>query len=196
MNVVTTPDGQASDNAPADPRKPPAFPGLRFVFRLALWGALYAALVSVYNRTYDAISAVAVHQAQIRPAAALIRWTLPGESVRADGDSIISSTCRIALLRGCDGVEAWLLLASALLVFPAPWGRRLLGVAVGAALVFGLNLIRIVTLFHLVRFKPDWFEVAHGLVWQTLMMVAVGWFVWIWMRDDPVSPARPEAAAS
>lgn len=191
MNGLTTPDGQALDNAPADPGKPPAFPWLRFVCRLVLWGALYVALVSVYNRTYDSISAVAIHHLQVRPAAVLIDWTLPAESVRADGASVVSPSCRMTLMRGCDGVEAWLLLATALIAFPMPIRRRATGILWGTALVFGLNLFRIVTLFHLVRIKPDWFDVAHGLVWQTLMVVAVGWFVWVWMQAAP--PPRPAA---
>jgi exosortase family protein XrtM len=165
----------------------------RFAVRLTAWAAFYVSSLSAYNHTYSYVGAIAVHYAQIRPAAVLIRWTLPGESVRAEGDSIISKTCRVQLLRGCDGVEAWLLLASAMLVFPLPWRKRALGAAVGAALVSGLNLVRIVTLFHVARIRPDWFEVAHGLVWQTLMIVAVGWFVWMWSREDDARPAAPEA---
>jgi exosortase/archaeosortase family protein len=85
------------------------------------------------------------------------------------------------ILRGCDGVEPWLLMITALLAMPASWRRRLGGVAAGTLLIFSLNLLRIVSLFHLTLYEPAWFEVAHGMVWQSVMVLAATIFSLTWM---------------
>ena len=173
---------------------PQPAPRARFVLFLLLWLALFVALLSLYNYTYESIAAVAVHHLQVRPAAALLGWTLPAEAVRAVGPTLESTGVRMTLIRGCDGVEAWLLLFTALIAFPMPLRCRLTGLLWGTVMVFGLNLLRIVSLFHLVRVRPAWFETAHDLVWQSLMVAAIGCFAWLWMRDPAPSHSATEAA--
>lgn len=172
-----------------------AQPRSRMWRRLVIWAALYVVLMALYNRVDPAVSAVAIHYAQVRPAAWLIRWTSSKEPVQAVGTSVESPACRITLMRGCDGFEAWLLLATALAAFPMSMRRRALGLLWGSVLVIGLNWLRIASLFHIVRLRPDWFEVAHGLVWQTLIVAAVGGFAWAWMKVDDAKAAEPQGGA-
>ena len=56
---------------------------------------------------------------------------------------------RIPIVRGCNGVEAVIILVSAMLAFPAPWKHRLIGIGLGFLAIQALNLVRIISLFYL-----------------------------------------------
>src|SRR5208282_2285930 len=87
----------------------------------------------------------------------------------------------IAIEAGCNGVEASIVLVAAMLAFPAPWQRKLLGLAVGILAVQGLNLIRVISLFYLGQWNLSVFEFAHQYVWQALIMldVLIVWLLWV-----------------
>ena len=89
----------------------------------------------------------------------------------------------ISIERGCNGVEAVIILVSAMLAFPAPWKSRLIGIALGFVAIQALNLVRIISLFYLGQWNMKVFEWAHLYVWQALIMldVLVVWLVWIRM---------------
>ena len=97
---------------------------------------------------------------------------------------------------GCNGVEATIVLVAAMLAFPAPWKRKLLGLAVGVVAVQGLNIIRVISLFYLGQWNFDVFEWAHLYVWQALIMldVLVVWLVWV--RTLPPTHRAPRARAA
>src|SRR5580704_11596679 len=71
----------------------------------------------------------------------------------------------VAIESGCNGVEASIVLVAAMLAFPAPWRRKLLGLAVGILAVQGLNIIRVISLFYLGQWSLDVFDFAHQYVW-------------------------------
>jgi len=111
-------------------------------------------------------------------------------SVVASGRQLLDSlTGRgVSIEAGCNGLEAMILLAAAMLAFPAPWGRRLVGIALGGIAIQALNIVRIVSLFYLSRWSAPWFEWAHLYLWQPLIMVdvLVVWLVWLrWARGGP-----------
>ena len=88
----------------------------------------------------------------------------------------------VAIEPGCNGVEASIVLVAAILAFPAPWPRKLLGLAVGILAVQGLNIIRVISLFYLGQWNMDAFEFAHQYVWQALIMLDVLIVELIWVR--------------
>ena len=63
----------------------------------------------------------------------------------------------IQIVAGCNGVEAVLILVSAVLAFPAPWKHKLIGIVLGFVAIQALNLVRIISLYYLQRWN-------HGLV--------------------------------
>src|SRR5208282_2249176 len=87
----------------------------------------------------------------------------------------------VAIEAGCNGVEASIVLVAAMLAFPAPWKRKLLGLAIGIVAVQGLNIVRVISLFYLGQWSFDLFEFAHQYVWQALIMldVLVVWLLWV-----------------
>ena len=105
----------------------------------------------------------------------------------------ISNGFAVSIEAGCNGVEATIVLIAAMLAFPAPWKRRLLGLGVGIVAVQGLNIIRVISLFYLGQWSFDVFEWAHLYVWQALIMLDV-LIVWLlWVRTLP--RAAPPIAA-
>jgi exosortase H (IPTLxxWG-CTERM-specific) len=100
----------------------------------------------------------------------------------------------VSIESGCNGVEATIVLVAAILAFPAPWKRRLVGLAVGIVAVQGLNIVRVISLFYLGQWDLDAFEWAHLYVWQALIMldVLVVWLIWV--RTLPAGGTGPVAA--
>jgi exosortase H (IPTLxxWG-CTERM-specific) len=96
----------------------------------------------------------------------------------------------VAIEAGCNGVEASIVLVAAMLAFPAPWERKILGLIVGIVAVQGLNIVRVISLFYIGQWSLDVFEFAHQYVWQALIMLDV-LIVWLlWVRTLPrVAPA-------
>jgi len=129
----------------------------------------------------------------------VIPWTLAALSARlvtifdsavtANGNVLLSGSngFAVAIEAGCNGVEATLVLVAAMLAFPAPWRRKLTGLAIGIFAVQGLNVIRVISLFYLGQWNYRVFEWAHLYVWQALIMldVLIVWLVWV--RTLPAS---------
>ena len=103
----------------------------------------------------------------------------------------------IKIVAGCNGVEAVLILVSAVLAFPAPWRHKLAGIAVGFVAIQALNLVRIISLYYLQRWNHVWFDWFHLYLWQALIILdaLVFWLVWLrWLPREPLAP--PPAAAT
>jgi exosortase H (IPTLxxWG-CTERM-specific) len=104
----------------------------------------------------------------------------------------------IAIERGCNGVEAVIVLVAAMLAYPARWRERLIGIGVGFLCVQTLNLVRIVSLYYLGNWNRDWFDWFHLYVWQALIVVdaLVVFLLWLaWLRRRQVQVAEPVTAA-
>jgi exosortase H (IPTLxxWG-CTERM-specific) len=109
--------------------------------------------------------------------------TLFDPNVQAAGRVIRSTTngFAVSIEAGCNGVEATIVLLAAMLAYPAPWKRKVLGIIVGTIAVQGLNIVRVISLFYLGQWNRSWFEWAHLYVWQALIMldVLIVWLVWV-----------------
>ncbi len=104
----------------------------------------------------------------------------------------------ISIERGCNGVEAVIILVSAMLAYPAPWRYKLLGIGAGFVAIQALNLVRIISLFYLGQWNRTWFDWFHMYLWQALIVLdaLVAFLVWLrWLpASSPRSPAVPRAA--
>jgi exosortase H (IPTLxxWG-CTERM-specific) len=99
----------------------------------------------------------------------------------------------VSIEAGCNGVEATIVLVAAIFAFPAPWKRKLIGLAIGIIAVQGLNIARVISLFYLGQWNFSVFEWAHLYIWQALIMLDV-MIVWLlWVRTLP--RAAPAVAA-
>jgi exosortase H (IPTLxxWG-CTERM-specific) len=96
----------------------------------------------------------------------------------------------VRIERGCNGVEALIILFSAIFAFPAPLKNKLIGFTIGFFAIQGLNLVRIVSLFYLGQWNEVAFEWFHLYLWQALIILdaLVVWLVWL--RTLPQAKAR------
>jgi exosortase H (IPTLxxWG-CTERM-specific) len=134
-----------------------------------------------------------------RIAASAVTWFDPGVSASGNVLRAADGSFAVSIEAGCNGVEATLVLLAAMLAFPAPWTRKLGGIAIGTLAVQGLNVVRVISLFYLGQWSHAAFEWAHLYVWQALIMldVLVVWLLWVRSlpRDATDPPLPPGAAA-
>ncbi|MDR2173853.1 MAG: exosortase H [Burkholderiales bacterium] len=91
----------------------------------------------------------------------------------------------VSIEKGCNGIEATIVLVSAMLAFPSPWKHKIIGILSGFVAVQALNVVRVISLFYLGQWNETAFEWAHLYVWQALIMLDVLIVFLIWIRLLP-----------
>jgi exosortase H (IPTLxxWG-CTERM-specific) len=169
---------------------------LRFIFLfLLLLVVLFVAELTPFVERWFIVPFTSV----LAEASAWIIHLFDGSTVshgkliqNANGSFIVS------IERGCNGIEAVIILISAILAFPAPWKHRLLGLGLGFLAVQVLNLVRIVSLFFLGLWSQVWFEWFHLYLWQALIVLDALIVFLVWLRYIPRVPRlrQPDPAAA
>jgi exosortase H (IPTLxxWG-CTERM-specific) len=137
---------------------------VRFVVLLVV---LYLAVA--WNPVNDAV-VVPLTAAIARVSGGLLN--VLGERVTVAGTEIHTGAFAVQIENGCNGLEAALLFAAAVLAFPAPWRRKLVGLIVGFAAIQALNLVRVVSLFWIGAHRPEFFSSSHTVLWQSAVVLA------------------------
>ena len=106
-----------------------------------------------------------------------------GEKCHAAEGIIYSPHFAITVAPVCTGAEFLCFFASAVLVFPAPWIKKVIGILTGMGLLSGLNLLRIVSLYATGVHFPSIFDALHEQVWGFIIIPAtlllfMGWMKW------------------
>ena len=112
----------------------------------------------------------------VTPSAALIKLLTPFVQVSALGNQLIAPDGGISVLKGCEGTEVMFMLVAAFSAVAIPWRRRLIGMALGIFLVFGLNQMRLLALFYAYRTDSDLFGLLHGMVAPIILILSVALF--------------------
>jgi len=121
------------------------------------------------------------------------------ENVIAHGNVIRdnASGFGVRIERGCNGLEAVIILFSAIFAFPASVKSKLIGFVIGFFAIQLLNLVRIISLFYLGQWNYTVFEWFHLYLWQALIILdaLVVWLIWLRTlpRAEP-APTRAEPA--
>jgi exosortase H (IPTLxxWG-CTERM-specific) len=157
--------------------------------------ARFAALLVVF---YFAVAWRPVNDAVVVPftagvaraSAAVLR--VLGEDVTVEGTEIRSARFAVNIENGCNGVETALLFGAAVLAFPAPWRRRLLGLAAGFVAIQLINLVRVVSLFWIGAHRPALFSSSHTVLWQSIVVLCGVLLFLVWATWEQ----RARAAAS
>ena len=122
--------------------------------------------------------------------------TLFDDNVVATGNVIRDQVTGfgVSIERGCNGLEALIILFAAIFAFPAPLKHKLVGFTIGFFAIQGLNLVRIISLYYLGQWNQTAFEWFHLYLWQALIILdaLVVWL--IWLRKLPVR--KPDDADS
>lgn len=126
------------------------------------------------------------------------------DNVVATGNVIrdTASGFGVSIERGCNGLEAVIILFAAIFAFPAPLGHKLLGFIAGFFAIQLLNLVRIISLFYLGQWNATAFEWFHSYLWQALIILdaLVVWLIWLRRiprpEDDGPGPDSEEAGSA
>jgi len=102
--------------------------------------------------------------------------------VRSIGASVFVGGGAVEVVNGCTGLDVGIFLASAILVFPAPWRARLRGVALAFAVVLAVNFVRVLTLCVLNAGSPRAFEIVHVYVWPVFISLVCLATLLAWIR--------------
>lgn len=87
----------------------------------------------------------------------------------------------VRIERGCNGVEAVIILFAAIFSFPAPFKNKIIGFVIGFFAIQVLNLVRIISLFYLGQWNQVAFLWFHLYLWQALIILdaLVVWLIWL-----------------
>ena len=80
----------------------------------------------------------------------------------------------------CSGGDPLALCAGAIFAFPATWGARLRGAAVGFTLITALNIVRLGHL-SLIAENRALLDLLHVYVWPGILILIAAGFVYAWM---------------
>ena len=96
----------------------------------------------------------------------------------------------------CSGGDPMALCAGAILAFPATWGARLRGAAVGLTAITALNVVRLGNL-SLVAEDGALLDLLHVYVWPGILILAAAGFVYAWMgRQGRAAAGDPGAGTT
>ena len=100
---------------------------------------------------------------------------------KATGIRVTSTVCKFQIIGECTAYYPIAIYIAAVLAFPAPWGRRVLGVLLGIPAILLINQVRLVSLCYLLRAFPEHFETIHIVIWQSLIIffTVLIWILWV-----------------
>jgi exosortase H (IPTLxxWG-CTERM-specific) len=115
-----------------------------------------------------------------------------GGSVTVVGDTMwaVMPTLGVRIDNGCSGIEAAILVVSAVLAFPAGWKVKLIGLVAGVSAILGVNVVRVISLYYLIQYSQEWFDWAHLYLWDLLIILdgLLAFFLWArWARQQPLA---------
>ena len=93
----------------------------------------------------------------------------------------------------CSGGDPLALCAGAIFAFPATWGARLRGAAVGFTLITAVNVVRLGNL-SLVAEDKALLDLLHVYVWPAVLILVAAGFVYGWMGRQGFADGGPGAA--
>jgi exosortase family protein XrtM len=132
-------------------------------------------------------------EAYAAAAGAVVRLFDP--QVRVSGAEIFGKYS-LSIVKDCDAMDVNILLAAAVLSFPASVGRRAVGIVAGLFLVMVANLTRICALYFIGSSAPRAFEFAHRELFPLVLVLLAGAFFLTWARSARSSePLSADVAA-
>ena len=104
-----------------------------------------------------------------------------GADIQVIGNNVVSSSFAISIVDECTSLAPFAIFAAGILAVPATLSRKAAGIILGFVALGAINLARTTSLFYIGLVFPAAMDMAHLLVWQSVMVIAsVGlWLAWI-----------------
>jgi exosortase H (IPTLxxWG-CTERM-specific) len=89
----------------------------------------------------------------------------------------------------CTGVLPVGFLTVSILAYPGALRRKIIGLAAGVPILVALNFTRLIHLFHIGVYNPAIYDVAHKVLWEGFIVLAVfglwlGWKQWSDLKSE------------
>ena len=164
---------------PAGPAAPPP-PLLSTVARAILIFVVIIACLALVLKWKPA--EVWIHDPMNRVATVLSAGILrlAGLPAEVEGSSLVSDGFSMNILKGCNGVYAISIFLASVLAYPSRWTEKARGAVLGGLFLFLVNVGRVISLFLVGLYRPEWAEWFHVYFWQTgIVLIAIlAWFFW------------------
>lgn len=157
--------------------------------RIVLFIVVFVALQALWLAAAGSfVERMVIDKATVQVATTWIHLLTPDLPVFAAGPRLTAPGGGINVLKGCEGTDVLFLLLAAFAVADLSWRRRLIGVLLGATLVYLLNQARVVALFYAYRQDKALFDLLHGTLGPLVLVVVVGLFFFAWLQQPAAEP--------
>jgi exosortase H (IPTLxxWG-CTERM-specific) len=117
-----------------------------------------------------------------------------GQHSHVTGSTISGPVATISIMRGCDALDPILVLCAGILAYPSSWRRKVIGLVLGVAAMFIMNVVRILSLYVIELKAPTLFDPVHLDIWPVIFvsLAVLLWFAWMrWtIRGNDCSHAK------
>jgi len=138
-----------------------------------------------------------VNDAFVEPYTALVARTagsilrVMGEDLTVRGCLLTSPRFSVSVFNGCNGLITTMILVTAVLAFPTSWRAKMIGIVGGITGVQLINMVRIISLYYVGVFIPQYFNSAHVIVWQSIVVLS-GIALWVAWANYIALPSEHE----
>ncbi len=172
------PNGDAVQTTLDDAQRYPL--GKRPVFTFVVTFAVIMVPFTVFFFGY--FSATGPFETYLNWNAIVSGWLLNlfGEGVRVSGAGVMGQNCSLQIKHGCDAIFPSALFVAAVLASPLRFRLKIPGILVGTVVLLSINLVRIVSLYYVRLYIPEWFHIMHVDVWQPafIILALLFWIIW------------------
>ncbi len=165
---------RATHRGPAASR-PPRW---RIAFAAVAAVGLGVAIYGLFTWVESFNLALRLSTAQVANAA----LSLLGWAASLEGTTVVVPGARFLVSTECTSLGATAFLWGAVLAFPASWKDKSLGMMLGAAMLFAVNALRVISLVYVAAYSPTWLDTVHLLVWQSLMVLLALALFLVWAQ--------------
>ena len=168
-------------------------PTIAFALKFIIY---FAVLMSCFEASRGtAVERFVVEDCILKPTIELIHIAAPREPIRLVGRTISSPSSHLRITRGCEGVEIFLLLLSAIAAFPASWKAKARGLAIGFITSYLLSVCRLIALHFTLRYSPAAWESLHGLILPLGPIVLITLYFIHWTSSIPLASVQTSHAS-
>jgi len=153
--------------------------------------------LSILAISFTVVALNSVNDAFVVPYTTLIArmsgflLALIGEDITIKGVILSSPRFTVTIYNGCNGLITSLIFISGVLAFPARWQAKAIGVIGGLVSIQIINLIRIISLFYIGIYLPQFFNQSHIFIWQSIVILA-GVSLWVFWAHTMAAPPRKD----
>ena len=133
-----------------------------------------------YNKWFIAVVVNRLALALSGLIGVVLEWS--GNEIIRAGTIIKSDGFSMNIYYKCTGVYQTAGFVAGVLAYPASFRTKIPGVIWGSLAINLINVFRIVSIFYIGLYIPQWLAFFHGVIWEALMIILTIFAWWLWVR--------------